>query len=138
VETAPGYYVISTTEPPARKATNSRRGLFDVSAIADQISNDAQASTTLTIVSKTTGERKIQASRVEERERGGRNIVMFFFPRDREIQVGDEEVLFESDWHTGLTVPRSNTSGMKQYWLAIRVKAKFTPKQMVFNGHLEL
>ena len=50
----------------------------------------------------------------------------------------DEEIRFESDWHTGLNVPRYNASGTKQYWLAVTVKAKFTPEKMVFHGRPDL
>ena len=95
VDAGAGYYVISAMS----KSKPSAHGLFGLTAMASQIRNDAHDSTTMTISGEANGVRTLQATKLEERTRGGLPILFFFFPRSREIKPDDDEVVVQSSWH---------------------------------------
>jgi hypothetical protein len=57
--------------------------------------------------------------------RGGERAVLILFPRDTKIAAEDKDVEFECKF------PLGNMGNME-------VKAKFHPKDMTYNGKLEL
>jgi hypothetical protein len=118
-----GYYVIS-----ASGYGPSGRSGFNIPASATQMYQNPAAAT-LTVKSKTKGQTKLQATRVELARIDGHRLLLFFFPRDREITADDAEVVFES------TTSQTSRNGSKS---RLTVKAKFRPAEMCYGGALGL
>jgi hypothetical protein len=115
------YYMISATG--LRMGMGGRRGSEDGDAQEQAQRAVAQmiAGTKLKIKNKP----DIQAVKADVVERAGVRTVVFLFPRDTKIGAEDKDVEFECK------IPIGNMGN-------IEVKAKFHPKDMAYNGKLEL